>query len=69
MSTIRQFESQAASPWFIQQRLSMAQIWPQLNPKHEEEGGLGIRPTKTQTLVLPAYLPLDKEIQYLVQKK
>lgn len=46
----------------------MAQIWSQLNPKHEEEGGLGIRPTKTQTLVLPAYLPLDKEIQYLVQK-
>lgn len=46
----------------------MAQIWPQLNLKHEEEGGLGIRPTKTQTLVLPAYLPLDKEIQYLVQR-
>lgn len=46
----------------------MAYIWPQLNPKHQEEGALGIRSPETQILVLPAFLPLNRGPHYLVQK-
>lgn len=46
----------------------MAHIWPPLNPKHQEEGASGSRSPETQTLVLPAFLPLNREPHYLVQK-